>query len=198
MTIEQIIAGYAAIVATGAAIVPIWQARTAHKPKVEIELVHTKGAMPDGRPFYMVTLEVRNRGDHPVRVVTAYISSPKVTYQFEENLISVQRRLDNSMLIMDVDDSEASSHSPNLPLPGIILPRDAASRFLTIKTLWRVEQIAAEAAAGERPLLDADPNCAAIISQSLHEELQGGISISTGEAMRSKAVTFDWNAFKKK
>ena len=133
--IAEVIAGYAAAVATASVLFQIWQSWASRRPQIELELIHTqfKPSSKDIKPLLIVLLEVRNRGNHPIRIVGAGIDSPKVRYDFRPEVIEVTRSgvtLSVSDKTSNKDD-KADDKAEMLPLPGIILPRDAASRSIS-------------------------------------------------------------------
>lgn len=181
--VADIIAGYAAFVATAAIIISIWQARRGRYPRVDLELIHTRG--PGVR---MITLEVRNRGDYPVRVVTVGISSPSIEYEFRLDGINISGKDQRIHFKSDDQQITATASSDQMsPIPGIILPRDAGSRFI-------VDQIASDISAND---LEVDPELVNDLLVFTEKELTGWVSVSTGEHFRSKPVKFDWVNFKK-
>ena len=184
--VADIIAGYAALVATAAILITIWQARRGRYPRIDLELIHTRG--PNIR---MVTLEVRNRGDYPVRVVTAGISSLSIINAFRPDGIEIAHSHDGyeEHIRFKSDDQEVTSTASSdqmSPLPGIILPRDAGSRFI-------VDKIAFDISAAKK----VSPELVNDLIAFTEQELRGWVSVSTGEVFSSKPVKFDWENFKK-
>ncbi len=184
--IAEIIAGYAAAVATASVLFQFRQTRLARKPQIELELIHTQmqGAL-------VVFLEVRNRGNHPIRIVGAGIDSPKVHYTFfpEETGIAWSKA---SVLWRHEDDNKGDD-AAMLPLPGIILPRDAASRTISNYMIPYEDSIKlGKVMRGASP--DEGNGLFEAIDSSLREELTGWVEVSTGEFIHTKPIKYDWDA----
>jgi hypothetical protein len=174
--VTEIIAGYAAFVATLALVIPIWQARRARYPRLELQLIHTQG--PGVRAIF---LEVRNRGEHPVRVVTAAIRSPDITYDFEPDGITISHR-DHEVYI-ESKNRRLTNTSPDSEwawLPGIILPHDAGSRMLATNMV---------------SLESVDAELLSDVIASVEQEITGWVVVSTGELIHTKPVKYKWPDF---
>lgn len=196
MVIDEIIAGYAAIVATAAIMVPVRQAKKAHKPQIELALIHTKYSQDDD-PLHMVTLEARNRGDYPIRIVGAGISSPKVHYQFLPDTIRISTTSDRRCVSVDTGDQAVLDKLKVLPLPGIILPQDGASRFVADNLAAIVLAIALiEEEKEDQTSRVSEPRFAANVAESFNDALHGWVEVSTGEYIETKPMKFDWDALK--
>jgi len=190
VAIGDIIAGYAAVVATAAALWPIWRARQAKQPQVEVQLFNTlvvKGNEENRTLF----LEARNRGDHPVRVVTAGISDGHLDYMFASDHIDVMKRPSvGAHASLQTPDYHAKGFPIPPPIPGIVLPRDAGSRMLPD------EAIAAILASAMKMRADGEGRFAGMSDEELSREfalniegkLQGWVQLSTGEQFRTEWV----------
>jgi hypothetical protein len=104
----DLIAGYAAVVATVALGWQILKERRARRPQVEVKISYSLLGYPDREAAGAAHIEARNRGDMPVRVTSA---------GFELQ-----------------DDSEKVAHithqPPGATLPGVIGPRDSGFIYL--------------------------------------------------------------------
>ena len=197
MAIGDIIAGYAAVVGTAAAAWPIWQARQARRPQVEVMLFNTLLWRGD-EERRVLFLEARNHGDHPVRVLTAGISDGHLSYMFMPGRIDVLKPpavAPHAGLNMPDPYSEGVPIAP--PIPGIILPRDAGSRMLPD------DAIAALLAVGMKLRNDGVGRFAEMGDEELnHElvlnldgELRGWItlSIDTHREISTRPDYLNWN-----
>jgi hypothetical protein len=194
--VGEIIAGYAAVVATASVLFQIRQARIGRRPQIELELIHTQRKQLPGedRPYLIVFLEVRNRGNHPVRIVGAHINSPKIRYDFRPQAIEITR----SGITLTIPDETAINRDDKvdmLPLPGIILPGDGASRDISNRMI-PAEDIAKIA----KTLKDKDKSGSEVddffadVNNSFREELYGWVEVSTGEPFHTKRVKYEWDA----
>jgi hypothetical protein len=104
----DLIAGYAAVVASVALGWQILKERRARRPQVEVKISYSLLGYPDREAAGAAHIEARNRGDMPVRVTSA---------GFELQ-----------------DDSEKVAHithqPPGATLPGVIGPRDSGFTYL--------------------------------------------------------------------
>ncbi len=73
MWLTDVLTVYASVVATGAALWPIYQWRHAHRDHVEVETRFAFLTMTDGGLVDTVTVTARNRGDRPVSVTSVGI-----------------------------------------------------------------------------------------------------------------------------
>ena len=206
MIVDEIIAGYAAVVATAVAIIPVRQARGARKPQIELALVHTwyeevNKENGDRERRKMITLEARNRGDHPIRIIGARIASEKFTFQFiPHGITATHKGPPKSYTLQTMSDQEALDKLAIAPLPGIILPQDAASRFITddISTTFLAIQIleAQEAIlkAQEAKKPEIEVEFARDAANAFDAELRSWVEVTTGEYLESKPVSWDWDA----
>jgi hypothetical protein len=193
--IDEIIAGYAAIVATAAVIFQIRQTRRARKPQIELELIISMlvRALETGviESCRVVTLEVRNRGDHPIRIVEAGITSPRTRYIFwpqNTQVINDEAMMTSgSFLTVAIDTLHEETENSSPPLPGIILPRDSASRW--VSSCMMSDENTAKVA------LDIKNKYRHEIDISLKAELFGWVKISTGEFVKMKPARLDWENF---
>lgn len=195
MGVGDIIAGYAAVVATVAVAWPIWQARQARRPQVEVELHNTLGWRGD-QERRALFLEARNRGDHPVRVITAGISDEHLDYIFMPGRIEVLKSPAASPHAgLEIPDLHSLGAPVAPPLPGIILPRDAGSRMLPD------DAIAALLACGVKLRDDGEAHFAGMSDEDLSRELvlnldgklRGWVRLSTGEEFSTEPDFRDWN-----
>ncbi len=195
--IAEVIAGYAAAVATASVLFQIWQARASRRPQIELELIHTqfRSSPNDINPFLIVFLEVRNRGNHPIRVVGAGIDSPKVRYDFRPQVTEVTRSGVSLSIPGETSkkDDGADDKAEMLPLPGIILPRDAASRSISNRMIpaedvTKIKESLKDKLGNEIDDLFID------VDRSFREELYGWVEVSTGEFIHTKHIKHDWDA----
>jgi hypothetical protein len=162
----------------------MWQARRARYPRMELELIHTRA-----QGIRMVYLEVRNRGDYPVRIVTAGASGPRVGYQFMPDGIEMIRSGQEDPIVIYSGDKaiiDAASSGQMSPIPGIILARDAGARCV-----WD------EMSSTLPDDLKTNSELRRDIATALEQELIGWVTVSTGEFFESKPTKFDWVNFKK-
>jgi hypothetical protein len=193
MDVGDIIAGYAALIGTGAAAWPIWQARKARHPDVEVALFFTflrhEGS---GKELRYLFLEARNRGDHPVRVLTAGVSDGRLNYAFMPGRISVSKpcaAFPHAHIEDNFSDTIAQATPTPPPIPGIVLPRDAGSRMLP-------EEAAFAVAASLRKLRDdgeayqdwSDEQLVEEVALDFDGELTGWVTLSTGEYFSTKGA----------
>ena len=108
MNATDYIAIYAAVVATGGLGWEIRKARQARRPQVEVVVSFAVLGYLRGEPTNSAHIEVRNRGDIPVRVTSV---------GFE---------------VQDQSDRIAAIHwqQPGATLPGVIGPRDSGFTYL--------------------------------------------------------------------
>lgn len=188
LTISEGIAAYAAAAATAALGWNIWQSRRARQHHVELKLIHTLLVRDSGEFFRTVFLEAYNRGDHPIRVAAAGISTQSVGYAFEKTGIAVTLR---GGIRIEVTPPPAPRPDPEQgddpPLPGVILARDGNSS--SINDEFPDVVLKALKAAG-RPLPEG---LEGELSRQLDNEIQGWIQLSTGEWFETKQVRFDWD-----
>jgi hypothetical protein len=107
----DIIAGYAAVVATVALGWEIWSARQARRPQVEVRLYNALLTFIGADPPWAAQIEVRNRGDLPVRVTSVGFN--------------VQDGSGQTVVITQMQ--------PGATLPGDIRPRDSGFTYLLIE-----------------------------------------------------------------
>jgi hypothetical protein len=133
LEVSDIIAVYAALVGTAAVAWPVWQARKARRPDVEVVLILTTLRNEiSGEEFRCLFLEAHNRGNHPIRVTTAGVSNEKINYSFMPGRIDVRRKgaaFPHASIGDDFPRAEISTIMPP-PIPGIVLPHDSGSRML--------------------------------------------------------------------
>jgi hypothetical protein len=189
--VEVIIAGYAAIVATAAIVFQIRQARSARKPQIELELILSVlvRALQDDvvETCRVVTFDVRNRGDHPIRIVEAGIMSLKLRYEFRSQATQILMVESGTYIMVPIEVLEVEGEEVEAPpLPGIILPRDGANR--QISSCMVPAQDTAKIASDVREFIRE-------IDNSLGSDLYGWVKLSTGELVRTKSAILDWSNF---
>ncbi|WP_157520840.1 hypothetical protein [Herbidospora daliensis] len=196
MNVSEIIAIYAAVVATIAVVVPFLLLRISRKQRMELDIVPTRVGSRDGGTLRMITLEARNRGDHPVRVVSAYISAGTVDFDFHPGEIRVELVSGESLFGFKIQ--EPTGVTPTgVPLPEIILPRDAGSRVVTTRII-EAAQMAVARSSMENLDESRKQDFNRRLSEAFDGDIRGGIEISTGEFFRRELGAFDWLSFKKK
>jgi hypothetical protein len=179
----DVIAGYAAIVATLAILIPIWQARRARAPRVELQLIHTR---IEG--IRTITLEIRNRGEYPVRIISAGIDSPTIALTFTPGALEISHETIYGAVAIKSDDQQAmliATNNQMSPVPGIIVPRDGGGRFVA-------DSVLADVAA----TFQNNSKLSNDLREFVDQELRGCASVTTGEFLRTKPVKFDWVNFK--
>jgi hypothetical protein len=191
MDATDLIAGYAALVATAAVAWPIWQARKTRRPDVEVAVFITFLRNEATEQEYRVMfLEARNRGDHPVRVLTAGISNEKINYSFRPGRIEVMKpkaAFSHASVADNFSEDIAQSVPTPPPIPGIILSHDAGSQMLPEEAMHAL-------LASLIKLRDEGKAYQGYSDQALFEEvgldfdgeLTGWVSLSTGEYFSTK------------
>ncbi len=107
MNATDVIAGYAAVVATAALGWEIRKARQARRPQVEVAISYAVLGYPDRGMQECAHIEVRNRGDLPVRVTSAGF-----------------KLQDGSDMIASIPHQQ-----PAATIPGVIEPRDSGFTY---------------------------------------------------------------------
>lgn len=102
------IAGYAAVVATGALGWQVWDKYQARRPQVEVKISYSILAYPTGGAGEAAHIEARNRGDLPVRVTSAGFK--------------LQDGSGNVLALLQPQ--------PAATLPGVIGPHDSGFTYL--------------------------------------------------------------------
>lgn len=188
MPVGDFIAAYAAVLSTFLAAWQVWKYRQSRRHHVELHLIHTR--VGDDRSLFV---EVHNRGDHAVRVVMAGVSSPTVTYSFDELRIEV---VGASGLRMVIDrNEEPVSASNRMPtIPGIVLPRDGGMAMLPEEAVVVAVASMMEARKQGAPDLQelSDDDILGRVGLDLDGPLQAWVHLSTGEVIESKRETYDW------
>jgi len=90
MDIGNAIAMYAAVVATGAALWPVWQARRARRPPVEVALA--AAIVDDGKKKQrsrLVVIEVRNHGALQIGIRAVGLTDGKAMWTFQPQSVAV-------------------------------------------------------------------------------------------------------------
>jgi hypothetical protein len=108
MDAGDVIAGYAAVVATGALGWQIVKERQARRPQVEVQIRYALLTYPGGGLAEAANLEARNHGDLPVRVNSAGFN----LQDGSGNVAAVVHQ------------------PPGATLPGVIGPRDSGFTYL--------------------------------------------------------------------
>lgn len=159
---------------------------------MELELVHTLLVRKPGDYFRTVFLEVHNRGDHPIRVAAASISTHRVVYAFTASGFLVTLNGYHMQITPSAPSKAEEEESDIVPtLPGVILARDGGARSIDDDIPDAVLEVlkAAEDAEG----LVSDEALMLELSRGLDVELQGWIQLSTGEPFQTKCIKFDWS-----
>lgn len=186
------IAAYAAATATVALLWNVWQAVRSRRHHVELRLVHTLLVQKSGDYFRTVFLEVHNRGDHPIRVAAASISTPRVAYNFTQSGVLVSLNGQTHMQITGPTPSKAEEEADQVPtLPGVILARDGGARSIDDDLPDAVLQGLKAGGAAEE--LASDEALILELSKGLDNELEGWIQLSTGEPYKTTRASFDWS-----
>jgi hypothetical protein len=187
----DLIAVYAALVGTAAAAWPIWQARKARRPDVEVALftvlLHSEAT---DQQYRVMFLEARNRGDHPVRVLTAGISNEKINYSFMPGRIEVAKpgaAFSHASVADNFSEDIARSAPTPPPIPGIVLPRDAGARMLPEEAMRALlASLMKLRDEGKAYQGYSDEALFEEVGLDLDAELTGWVSLSTGEYFSTK------------
>jgi hypothetical protein len=190
LQVSDIIAIYAALVGTAAVVWPVWQARKARRPDVEVALfLTTLRNEVSGQGFRCLFLEVRNRGDHAIRVTTAGISNEKIDYRFMPGRIDVAKKgaaFPHASIDDDFPRDELSAIAPP-PIPGIILAHDAGSRMLSEEAMTALLASLMKARSeGEAYKELSDEELAEEVVLEFDGELVGWVNLATGEPFSIK------------
>jgi hypothetical protein len=190
LAVSDVIAVYAALVGTAAVAWPVWQARKARRPDVEVALFFTTLRNEvSAQEFRCLFLEARNRGDHPIRVTTAGVSNEKINYTFMPGRIDVYKKgaaFPHASINDDFPRAEVSTILPP-PIPGIILPHDAGSRMLPEEAMTALLASLMKARSeGEayQGLSDDELTEEAVLD--FDSELVGWVNLATGEPFSTK------------
>ncbi len=126
MNATDVIAGYAAVVATAALGWEIRKARQARRPQVEVAISYAVLGYPDRGMQECAHIEVRNRGDLPVRVTSAGF-----------------KLQDGSDMIASIPHQQ-----PAATIPGVIEPRDSGFTYLLKDELGPLDPVPAAGGVG--------------------------------------------------
>jgi hypothetical protein len=191
------VAMYAAGVGTITAAWQIRQAVRARRPQVEVVLFNTVVQWGE-KHEYLVWIQARNHGDHPVRVMGAGITDSKVSYIFgpDQGMMVLKGGHVVGMLKRESRDSTHDAHRFGPTMPGIVLARDAANRVLTD------DEIAAFVAAllkqqelergTDEAISDTDRSFIEDIILDLDGELTAWVELSTGQRFETEPKRLDW------
>jgi hypothetical protein len=117
MDATDVIAGYAAVVATAALGWEIRKARQASRPQVEVDVTNAMLGYPSGGAQWSAHIQASNHGDLPVRVAAA------------------------GFKVQDGSGMNAVIHwqQPGATIPGVVEPRDSGFTYLLEGELGRLD-----------------------------------------------------------